>query len=100
MTPLRYLLLALLGLAFLPRTASSGGPKATRDADALVWTDVKTLPVEGKAFADTLGFYDRLPARAQKKVRDAVWNLSRQSAGLAVRFVSDAPTLSARWTLP
>lgn len=65
----------------------------------VVWTDAKTLPIEGKAFKDTKSFYDRLPARAEDKVRGPVWNLSRNSAGMAVRFVTDATAIHARWSL-
>ena len=36
--------------------------------DELKWYDAKELTIEGKAFADTLDFYDRLPARAQGAV--------------------------------
>ena len=32
-------------------------------------------------------------------MRAPVWSLSRDSAGMLVRFVSDATTISARWTL-
>jgi len=32
-------------------------------------------------------------------VREAVWNLSRQSAGLCARFVTDATTIQAKWTV-
>jgi hypothetical protein len=32
-------------------------------------------------------------------VRKPVWNLSRQSAGMCVRFVTDADAIWARWTL-
>ncbi|MBI5083274.1 MAG: SGNH/GDSL hydrolase family protein [Acidobacteria bacterium] len=32
-------------------------------------------------------------------VRKEVWGLGRDSAGVAVRFVTDAPTIRARWTL-
>lgn len=73
--------------------------KTAKDAGDLVWTELTHLEVEGRGFGETLSFYDRLPARAQKKVRDDVWRLSRHSAGLAVRFVTDATTISARWTL-
>jgi hypothetical protein len=40
-----------------------------------------------------------LPAKAEQTVRAAVWNLSRHSAGMAVRFRTDATTIKARWTL-
>ncbi|MBL9214598.1 MAG: SGNH/GDSL hydrolase family protein [Opitutaceae bacterium] len=65
----------------------------------LVWTDARQLVVEGRGWTDTREFFDRLPARAEGRVRAPVWRLSRDSAGLAVRFVTDAPTLHARWTL-
>ncbi|MFN7138895.1 MAG: SGNH/GDSL hydrolase family protein [Limisphaerales bacterium] len=65
----------------------------------LVWHDVRTLPIEGKGWTDTRNFYDRLPARAQKVVRAPVWELSQNSAGISARFVTDATTISARWTL-
>jgi hypothetical protein len=32
-------------------------------------------------------------------VRNPVWDLAQDSAGLRVRFVTDAPTIRARWTL-
>jgi hypothetical protein len=32
-------------------------------------------------------------------VRQPVWELSRNSAGMCVRFVTDATTLRARWAL-
>ena len=63
------------------------------------WHDLQELEIEGKGWRDTLAFYDRLPARAQGKVREPVWDLSRHSAGLCARFVTDAPAIQARWTL-
>ena len=71
---------------------------ATVDKD-IAWYDVKHLDVEGRAFADTDAPYDRLPGRAKGTVREAVWGLSRHSAGMCVRFVTDAPMIQARWSL-
>jgi hypothetical protein len=65
----------------------------------LLWYDIRLLGVEGQGWADTKDPFDRLPAKAEKTVRPPVWGLSRQSAGLCVRFVTDAPTIHARWTL-
>ena len=36
---------------------------------------------------------------AEGRVREPVWNLSRDSAGIAIRFVTDSTALEARWTL-
>jgi hypothetical protein len=67
--------------------------------DGLRWIDARLLTLEGRAWAEVGHPLDRLPQRAQGVVRDAVWQLSRHSAGLAVRFVTDATRLAARWTL-
>lgn len=74
--------------------AVSGG-----NAAETVWHDGCALGLEGKGWTETAAPYDRLPARAEKTVPKAVWNLSRQSAGLAVRFDSDADRLHLKWTV-
>lgn len=63
------------------------------------WFDVRQWGVEGKAWDDTVRYFDRLPGRAQKIVRAPVWGLSRHSAGMCVRFETDATQISGRWTL-
>ncbi|MES2793619.1 MAG: SGNH/GDSL hydrolase family protein [Planctomycetota bacterium] len=75
--------------------------KGTADAEhSLVWYDIRLLGVEGQGWsADLKSPYDRLPAKAEGKAPTSVWGLSRHSTGLAVRFVTDARTIHARWTL-
>ncbi|MCH8830825.1 MAG: hypothetical protein IID45_14715, partial [Planctomycetes bacterium] len=63
------------------------------------WYDIRLLGVEGQGWKTTAAPFDRLPAKAEKIARKPVWSLSRHSAGLCVRFVTDATTLNARWTL-
>ena len=65
----------------------------------LSWTDVAEWPIEGRAFAERAATYDRLPARAKAVVREAVWDLSRQSAGMLVRFQTNSPELHVRYRL-
>lgn len=67
----------------------------------ILWYDARSIGVEGQGWTDTdrKSPFDRLPAKAEGKVRDAIWNLSRHSAGLCVRFVSNAPDIHARWTV-
>jgi len=43
--------------------------------------------------------YGRLPAKAEGKVPEAVWNLGRHTAGFCLRFCTDASTLHVRWEL-
>jgi len=90
----------LLSLVLL----GSGGMALTTAADpkqkeGLQWHDVRSLGLEGQGWSNTRDPFDRLPAHAEKRVRPAVWSLSQHSAGLVVRFRSDASTLHARWTL-
>jgi len=65
----------------------------------LRWIDLRNYTIEGKGWQETENDYDRLPARAKGRVPDSVWNLANRSAGIAIRFVTDATTISARWTL-
>jgi len=69
------------------------------EAEELKWYDAQVLGIEGKGWTDTESFYDRLPAKAKGVVRDPVWSLSHDSAGMCVRFSTDAPTISGRWSL-
>jgi hypothetical protein len=63
------------------------------------WYDVREWGVEGKGWTDTERPFDRLPARARGVVREVIWELSRHSTGMGVRFETDAPAIAARWTL-
>src|SRR3989339_67076 len=54
--------------------------------------------IEGQGWPGELAApYDRLPARAEKSVRSAVWNLSRNSSGLMIRFRSNAERIVVRY---
>jgi hypothetical protein len=63
------------------------------------WHDARKYSVEGLGFKDLASPFDRLPARAAKEVREAVWNLSRDSSGVLVRFMANTTAIHARWTL-
>ena len=55
--------------------------------------------VRGQGWNEDGGNYVRLPQRAQDKVREPVWRLANQSAGLSVRFRTDAPTIWVQYTV-
>jgi hypothetical protein len=74
-------------------------PAPAEPDDQIAWHDCKDIGVEGKGWNDTQSFYDRLPAKAKDNVPPMVWSLSHQSAGLCVRFTTDAPSIKVRWTL-
>ncbi len=55
--------------------------------------------IEGTGIAETEkeSPYDRLPLSYKNKVRKPVWDLSKNSAGLAVRFVSNSSSIKVKW---
>ncbi len=65
----------------------------------LDWHDARKFTVEGLGFRDVKSPYDRLPGRAEGVVRQAVWDLSRDAAGAAIRFTANTTALHARWTV-
>lgn len=75
-----------------------GGAKPDESGEVLFY-DVRPLRIEGQGWAAVEAPFDRLPAKAKSLVRPDVWRLGRHSAGLCVRFVSDATSIHARWTL-
>lgn len=99
---LRALLLNCVWCWSMPAVVHAGEPIAPSHAkteEGVQWYEASLLDVEGRAFSELKAPYDRLPAKAEGVVREAVWGLSRHSAGLCVRFITDAPAFSARWTL-
>lgn len=67
--------------------------------DGSVWYDGRLVLLEGKGWEATESYYDRLPAKAKDRVRAPVWNLSHDSAGMCLRFTTDATIVKVRWTL-
>ncbi len=65
--------------------------------DELVYTDMQPYPLLGTLAPNASIAYSRLPDSIQGTVRDELWNLGINSAGLAVRFRSDSPRLAAKW---
>jgi hypothetical protein len=63
------------------------------------WVQAHGLIVEGQGWANVDSPFDRLPKTAKGVVRDPVWSLSRDSSGMAVRFVTDSTGIACRWSL-
>jgi lysophospholipase L1-like esterase len=54
--------------------------------------------IEGQAWTEgTETFYDRLPTKAKDVVREPVWNLSKHTAGMMIRFRSNAEEITVRY---
>ncbi|WP_404304555.1 SGNH/GDSL hydrolase family protein [Neorhodopirellula lusitana] len=69
--------------------------------DGLSWHDVTEWGVEGRILPDQerQRWFDRLPGSAEGNVTNAVWNLSRHSAGMMVRFKTDATSIDIDYKL-
>ena len=96
--------LILVGLlscsTFLPANDKVSADLARSSDDGkTLWFEIQHLGLEGQGWRETKSPFDRLPAKADGVVRKPVWNLSRHSAGISVRFVTDAKTIEAKWTL-
>jgi len=57
--------------------------------------------IEGTVLSDSLkeSPYDRLPFSSKGIVRDEVWDLSKASAGISVRFITDSSSVQLKWTV-
>ena len=88
----------LLIVALFPAVAATQ-PTAPEPPVTLRWHEVTRAMLEGQGWSDTAHDFDRFPARAEDDVREAVWSLSRHSAGLSVRFTSNATRIRMRWTV-
>ena len=58
--------------------------------DKINWYNAKQIGVEGKGWTNTERYFDRLPSKAEDFVRKPVWELSRYSSGMCLRFKTDS----------
>lgn len=65
--------------------------------DELVWHSADSLPLLGTLAPDASKAYSRLPDSLENRIRKSVWDLGLNSAGLAIRFRSDASSLGFKW---
>ncbi|XOV94063.1 MAG: SGNH/GDSL hydrolase family protein [Bacteroidota bacterium] len=88
----RILIVLLLSIPILGNAQS---PNQT------VYYGNESFLLEGTQIADSLkeNRYDRLPLSLKGVVRDPVWNLSKSSAGMSIRFFSNSTSIHVKWTL-
>ena len=57
--------------------------------------------LEGTLIPDSLkeNRYDRLPISYKEIVREPVWDLSKSSAGMSIRFLSNSKSINVKWTI-
>lgn len=71
---------------------------AKENAPELHYYSLSELPKLGTLAQDASAPYTRLPDSLKNVAREAVWNLGQNSAGIAIRFRSDASNINVRWT--
>jgi len=95
-----FLVLAVALACWLESTSAAAEPQVVPEVEGdVAWYDVRDWGVEGKGWTDSARYFDRLPAKAEGVVRSAVWSLSRHSAGMLVRFETDATSIRVRYAL-
>ncbi|MFG0266856.1 MAG: SGNH/GDSL hydrolase family protein [Rhodopirellula sp. JB055] len=69
--------------------------------DGVAWYDIAKQNIEGRILPeqDRERWFDRFPKSADGSVTSNVWNLSRHSAGMMVRFKTDATAIHIHYKL-
>ena len=71
--------------------------------DKLKWWNPQTAAfpvIEGQAWPkESKNLYDRLPARAEKQVREPVWDLAGMCSGLMLRFRANSSEIKVRYVV-
>ncbi len=94
------LLFLLSSMSLRIESAEIKKSQGVLDADGeTVWYDGTLLAIEGKGWVNTESYYDRLPATVEGKVTKSVWGLSHNSAGMNLRFMTDATSIKVQWVL-
>jgi hypothetical protein len=67
----------------------------------IVYYGERSFLLEGTQIPDSLkeNRYDRLPLSYKELVRKPVWDLSKASAGISIRFLSNSTRISVKWTV-
>lgn len=78
------------------------GQSITKDENKtndFIFIDGSELTIEGMGWQNVDLPYNRLPIYAKDKVSKDVWRLSRNSAGINIRFLTNSPIIMVNWEL-
>lgn len=65
----------------------------------LKFHDVSEFPLYGKISEYTETRYERLPIRLKQEIREPLWDLGKNTAGLFLRFATNSSSIGLRWTV-
>lgn len=99
-----YLLLTALGVFAYAVKVVSQQPAPAQTAPTakpivVQWHEATEFTIDGKGWTATATPYYRFPAKAHGVVPERLWGQSTHTAGLTVRFKSDASVLYFFWSL-
>ena len=96
---MKYFLLVLIS-SFSVLTFSQQTETIITDS-TIIYYGRQYFLIEGTTILDSLkeSPYDRLPISYKEKVREPVWDLSKASAGITVRFHSNSTSINLKWTV-
>lgn len=95
---MRYtLILFFLNIIFVTSAQNTNTEKGSKPK----YYGKENFLIEGTTFTDSVKEYpyDRLPASYKNKVRSSVWDLSKNSAGISIRFLTNSSSVSVKWDL-
>ena len=86
----------LAGTIFLINTVNASSEKNEK-RDSLKYYDGQSFTIIGKYHSEKN--YARFPKEYENKLREDVWGLGQHSAGISIRFRTNATEINVRWTL-
>jgi len=88
------------GISVLLFVVGSSFAQAPRAFKTWIPANDSVSALEGRGWTTGIkNYYDRLPAKAEKTVRPPVWSLSNNSAGMSLRFRSDADEIVVKYVV-
>ncbi len=77
------------------------GQENSKESSEIIFHGKNFFRLEGTIIADSLkeNRYDRLPASYKDIVREEVWELSKSSTGLSIRFITNSSIIKVKWEI-
>lgn len=92
-------LIYFLLLSFISTSAVSQESPAKKDNTTYYGKESFLIEGTGVPESEKESPYDRLPASYKNKVRKPVWDLSKNSAGISIRFNTNSSSVKVKWAL-
>ena len=78
-------------------TAKEAFAHSVVDTNGIRWVDGRYLPLEGRPFANTDGYYERLPSTVTTNVNAGARAMRKHTSGMQIRFATDSRHVYIKW---